>query len=112
MIIPFELTDAHIEKLVELTTLLPKIERIDITTGGLLRIRPKEPRQHAIHWFEFCLRFLADEVAKQYVAGHPNSTISFAKYAVSEKLLHDMHKVHPIDLLYDIWKNPKNYRVD
>jgi hypothetical protein len=64
------------------------------------------------NWFEFCFRFLAPKVAKYYVKDYPSTTSSFAKYAVLQKLAHELDKTHPVDLLYDMWKHPENYRVD
>lgn len=92
--------------------LMPELTKVQFTTGGLVRMRPSKPRTDAIHWFEFCFRFLVPKVVDHYVKHHVGMTNSFARLAITQKLFYELDKSHPVDLLYDIWVNPKDYRVD
>jgi hypothetical protein len=67
----------------------------------------------SVYWFEALFRFLVPEVAKEYAKAHLSTSFSFCKHAIYEKLTYELElNKHPVDLLYDIWKNPKDHRVD
>jgi hypothetical protein len=65
-----------------------------------------------MHYFEFCFRHLATPIANEYAKSHAYTTPSFAKYMILQKIAHEFEKHHPVDLLYDIWKNPTKYQQD
>jgi len=104
------LTEEHKLKIREITSkFYPEVTEIQFTHGGLLRIKPKKRCQHAIHWFEFLFCFLAPKVATEYSQHNQTTTVKFAEFMVLQKLAHELKSSHPVDLLYDIWKNHKNY---
>lgn len=71
-----------------------------------------KPSVSNIHWFELCIRFLIKDISREYATAHLSSMQSFIQEAILEKVIHRIDEIHPVDVLYDIWKNPKNYRVD
>lgn len=62
-----------------------------------------------IHWLEFCFTFLAPKIAAIYAKQHMNVMPQWAEHMVLQKIAHEIHKYNPIDTLYDMWRNPKDY---
>jgi hypothetical protein len=77
-----------------------------------LDVYDKDGSRYIFHWFEFCFTVLSDKVAIEYAKAHISTTYEFAKYAVLQKIAHETHKTSAVETLYDIWKRPKDYRVD
>jgi hypothetical protein len=113
---PIQLTEKHREKLLEMCiALFPEYSPFDLELksqydGSEYNIFFKYMEKHMfyIHWFEFCITHLLERVAKHYEE-NVLSTKSFSKFLVMQKVTNELNKNHPVDTLYDIWKNPKNY---
>lgn len=62
----------------------------------------------SIHWFELCVTHIAEKVAQEF-AKQPFGTHSYAKFYIVQALFSQLYHKHPIDFLYDMWKNPQAY---
>lgn len=61
-------------------------------------------------WLEFCMRYMVDYAAHVYINHHIDTTFSWAKHMISQKVAHEIETINPIDTLYDIYINPNNYK--
>jgi hypothetical protein len=63
------------------------------------------------HWLEICLYGLVPKVAEAH-GKQPHTTPTWSLHMIRQKLINELDKVNPIDLLYDIWKHPDKYAQD
>lgn len=107
-----QLTQEQRQRLLEMVfELLPGISYANLNEEEYVLLFQEEFRPR-IHWMELCFNYLSQATAEQYAKAHINYTESWALRMILQKLSHDILKHNPIDILYDIWKNPKNYAQD
>lgn len=111
-ITPITLSAEQENKLVRMAyALVPKLIAATYENEYLdLYIDESDSHYVYIHWLEFCFTFLAPKVAALYAQKHINTMTQWAEHMVLQKIAHEIHKENPIDILYDIWINPDEYK--
>jgi hypothetical protein len=108
MIKPIELTDKQTIQLTEMClALVPNVEKVEFGEEYLNIYG--DGIYNYVHWFEFCFRELTDRIADQFAKRIPSVSNNYACYMVRQKVAHEVDKANVVDLLYGMWKNPKDY---